>query len=1241
MKISAKNVLGAFVLSLTFGLPVAFGADVTWNGNAGDGSWDTAGNWSTGTVPASGDTININSGASVTNSNAKTLTNNTLNLTGSLSTVKMQFNGTTVNINDGATLNHTTSDFHVGVSGNAATVNQYGGTVTSSAWFNIGEGATGYYNLYGGTLTTHNFYAGRYNVGHVTIDGANAALTANYFYVGFRAAVAGGSSLTLNNGSITVNRQADIGGNNYGEGSTFAPIKFDMTGGTFTVNAPTRVGVYVDNGNTGNVVNQTDMTVSGGTWNQNGNFWLEDGDVTKTNHSQTANLTISGSAEVNFKYDVIVGKGAGSTATLTLAGGKTTVLANTADGANNDIRIGNGQNNVSKLNITGGENTFNKNIYVMGKGTAELNISGGTNTFAREVIFGNGTGNKGDGTITGGTNTFNKNIYIGNGTEGSLTISNTAVTFALSGQTISVGAGNGGKGVFNISGDAADVSFTGNDIHVGNGAGSTGTINQTGGTVTFQNSNAWLNVGERGVGAYNLSGGTLDLTKIGSGNFCIGRRGSGTFTVSDSGTLKAVGVTMGWGGYVPESNFIIKGGEVTVSQWINIGNLNEHAQGSTSGTNTLTVQDTGKLTVAGVINIGNDNSGGAAAYATIGVMNLNGGTTTVNNTINVGNGAKASGTLNIAGGNNTLAAITIGPNVTTKSEMNVTGGTTTMAAMRVGNSANATGTVNLGGGNFSTTGDVMIGNAAGSHAVMNITGGTNTIHATYVALNGATDAVLNVTGGTTSTRNLNIGRGNSAGHSVGVMKISTGTFKSESSNATEGMTRVGSYQDSDTTSTGYLEISGTGTLETRYLRAGTYSPGNVVKMTGGTLRITGNGSDNSGRSWIGFGSGSATLEISGGTFYAGNRDFLVGYGNTGDAYGEMTVSGNGKFDQHGTGNFIIPAGPGNGGKGNILNLTGNGTIDTLWLSLGQFGNNNAGAKSTFNMDGGTLLVGNNMRIGIDNAATANISGGSITVNGAIQLPMSNNRDSVLNLIGSGATIKAGSSTFHPSATINVTAGDLCDADGNLIAPFSTIQNTGAASMKSNLNIDMSNYKCDGIYIGDEINAVLLTSTGLTYSPASVSVTGPWTIDTSNNQITLSLDTTQTGTAAVTSDINFANGNLGQSGWINVSGNPNEEYSLSINYAGVDDDEAFQNWVETNLLGNASGVTASAENNTLTLSGLKLGSTGVNQLFYDLSTFSPTAAFAIDANRVPEPAAWLLLLLGMVMIGISRKFRHNS
>ena len=294
------------------------------------------------------------------------------------------------------------------------------------------------------------------------------------------------------------------------------------------------------------------------------------------------------------------------------------------------------------------------------------------------------------------------------------------------------------------------------------------------------------------------------------------------------------------------------------------------------------------------------------------------------------------------------------------------------------------------------------------------------------------------------------------------------------------------------------------------------------------------------------------------------------------------------------------------------------------------------------MDGGTLKVGNNMRIGIENAATANISGGSITVNGAIQLPMNNNQASVLNLIGSGATIKAGSSTFNATATLNVTAGSLCNNDGDFLAPFSTIQNTDAATVNSKLNIDMSGYTCDGIFIGDEIKAVLLTSTGLTYNPASVNVTGPWTINTENNQITLGLDTTQTASAEVTSDLTFANGNLGQSGWINVSGSPEEEYSLSINYSGVDDEVAFQSWVEANLLGKTSGVTASAENNTLTLSGLKLDPAGVNQLCYDLSSFSPTAAFTVDQSRVPEPAAWLLLLMGAAMIGISRKFKnHNS
>ena len=45
---------------------VAAAADVTWTGAAGDNDWNTAGNWSTNSVPASGDTIIISDNASVT-----------------------------------------------------------------------------------------------------------------------------------------------------------------------------------------------------------------------------------------------------------------------------------------------------------------------------------------------------------------------------------------------------------------------------------------------------------------------------------------------------------------------------------------------------------------------------------------------------------------------------------------------------------------------------------------------------------------------------------------------------------------------------------------------------------------------------------------------------------------------------------------------------------------------------------------------------------------------------------------------------------------------------------------------------------------------------------------------------------------------------------------------------------------------------------------------------------------------
>jgi len=1275
MKISYKSVLWACVLSLTCGLSSVFAETVTWIGDT-DTNWGTAANWSTGKVPANGDTINLNDGALV-DTNWLALGKDTV-----------------LNINGTAKLNHNGSDFNV----QGATVNQYGGTLKSrpasgGIWFNIGENwTTGNYNLYGGTIDALNFYAGRYGPGNIVVDGPTATITASNFYVGFGPSMSGDTTFNFKNGSITASSDFKIGGGAVDKnGNKFGTTTFTMTGGTLTNNCQASVGVYSESTNT-NVANpKAVMLVSGGTWKQNGKFILGDKDISDTKHSQTASLTINGTAEVTFAQDVVIGNGNGTgdgsnmVATLTLAGGKTT-FTNT----NHIIYVGGySKTNTAKFLISGGENTISKALYVMGKGSAELSISGGTNTFNKNVIYGNEAGNKGSGEISGGTNTF-ANVYIGNGAGatvnvkisggnntfnngivvgnkkestsvleivggtnefknainisgkgaelkitggtsntftkdvnigdgaagGTLTTSGGTTTFNLAGQCIFVGK-NGGTGTWNIS-DSADVTFTGNDIHVGNGTGSKGTVNQTGGKLTVK---SWFNVGEYGTGEYNLSGGTLDLT---SATIWIARRGTGSLTVSDSGILKGKVLNIAYNSSIVEKgDFIVKGGEATLTG-INIGTLNEGGD-KPSGTFTVTVQDTGKLTVNGGINIGSSGDKTGTAYHTIGVMNLKGGTTKVTGNIQVGDGVRASGEFNISGGTNTLTDVYVAHKATVKSEMNVSGGETTIKGLYVASANGSTGTVNLKGGTFTTTGDVALGRAAGSTATMNISGGTNTLYATYVGIMGGTNSLLNVTGGTTSTQNLFIAK---EGNSSGKVTISGGKFTSASSTSGDyGMIVVGSYNGNDTTSTGTLEISGKDTVvESRLLRAGTRSTGNTIKITGGTYTLK---AIDSSRNWIGANQGAASLEITGGTLKASYADFVVGFACTGEGYGVMTVSGNGTFNQRGTGNFIIHSSSGNNGKGTVLNLSENGTIDVLWFSLCQhFGGGGANATAEFNMTGGTLKIGEEFRMGHNTKATVNISGGSVTAKD-ITLDKSG-QGSVLNLTGSEATIKGTTLTFNPTGTLNVTAGTMLDEDGNTQAPFSTFEISGTADVKSTINIDMSAYKTEGMTFGDPISVALFKAGTLNYNPKSVTVEGPWIISTEGNQMTLKLDTTDASHVEVKPGDTYALDNLGQSGWIDVTGTPQSTYDLSIYYRGVDDEAKFEEWVSENLFGNQPDAEVKAENNVLTVSGLKLGSLGENQIYYDLSKYGEgKAVFGAEPNHVPEPATWGLLVLGLI------------
>lgn len=1089
---------------------------VNWGGS--DGDWRTGSNWSTGSVPASTDTINIDAGTTTLTfpdptENLTLSGNAALNVTGSgtariLGTIFLNGNSTltlssenatlqtvttdgsvkggtlnvagstggtaTVTIQAG-TLDHNGYDIHVGMGG-VGVVNQTGGTVTLTAgnqWLNIGERSTGSgtWNISGGQLEAGMLVVGRRGEGHMTIDGT-AAVTASKLILGYFSQRAPNSVLTLAGGTLTSNGNAYFGGyaNEAAPANSSTNYTFNMTGGTLETKSETYFGNYdKDHNGTNNLALASTANIQGGTWNASklvtignvvtGGTWSNVA-ITNTTNSLSAILNLSGGT-INFNDEVKVG----------------------------NMSIASGINASGKLNVSGSAIVnFNKPLLVgaSANSVAKVTVSGGTSTFNDVVKIGDASGTSALFEVTGGENlTFTKQVLIGSAANGTMTLSGGKTTFALTGTTMILGNASGATGTLNVTGSAV-ATVTGYDVHLGANGGK-GVLNQSGGTLTL---GCWLNVGEGGVGEANLSGGAL----VTNGPVAVGRRQVGTMNVTGTGKLQAKnGLYVGmFATKTGDSLLHVNGGTVEANTLF-VGNQSSNEEnnwGTRTGVSTLTV-DAGNLTVSGESTIA---YGGLDKKGAVAVMNLNDGTSSFA-TLYVGRGvsdaALADGTLN------------------------VTGGTHTVAQLKVGNEANSKGTLKVSGGELK----------------------------------------------------------------VGSMIVSN--------HATQGN----------------------------------------VEISGGALRMT---ATDSTRSFIGYGDGSVgTLTIRGGTLYGCGADFCVG--GSGTAFGTMTVNG-GTFNQHGTGNFVILPGSGNGTTGNVLNLS-SGTIDSLWFSLSQelIGSPDT-AVSTFNMTGGTVKAGNHMRLGLNRKGNANISGGTLQITGEIQLDASG-KGSVLSITGPDSVWNVGGLNFYGTGLVNLTAGSFTpNRDGTPKAALPTINVSGTANVSSAVSIDMTNYVCESAALFDSTTQTILKAGTLNWSPASVTVSDGWKLTTTGTTADLALDESKIAFV----DLNgtgTAYGKLGESGWMKISGTAGEDYSLKILYGGTEKGDELAVWLDS-ALGSSASVANTGE--FLKISGT-LGADGVDWLYWNLDDFNLQNQTSATFSNLPEPSSIVLMILGILgFIGFNRK-----
>lgn len=400
-----------------------------------------------------------------------------------------------------------------------------------------------------------------------------------------------------------------------------------------------------------------------------------------------------------------------------------------------------------------------------------------------------------------------------NNATGSLTLMNGAL-LGVQGNPMALGDGGGAPsaGIVNQTGGTLE---SGAELWLGQNTSGTGAYNFSGGVINLHN---WLAIGRRGgSGVFTMTGGTFN--KNGNGNFIVGTGGAGSF-----GQLQQSGGTINcqneyWlseNGGTEATNNISGTAVINLSNWMSIGrgghgviNFSGGTINKTGGGNFIVGdggngyfnQTGGTLTSANDLWIAQSGSG-------TGQYDLSAGSVTINSWIAVGREG-GTGTLNISGGSMTKGG----------------GGNISIAH------GGGTGTINQTGGAFtSTTGQTWIGEDSNT-GTWNLSGGTATFGVVHLAQNSSASGVFNLSGGTLTA--LEITTGNSAAPST--LNLNGGTLAPAANNANflHGLTAA------NVLAGGVVVNSGTNAISIAQPLLDGGSGGGLTKIGGGSLYLNG------------------------------------------------------------------------------------------------------------------------------------------------------------------------------------------------------------------------------------------------------------------------------------------------------------------------------------------------------------------------------------------------------------------
>ncbi len=1081
-----NDVFGSFAVTSTAG--------EFWTAG-GSGNWDTAGNWTGGSVPILTDNVfitdsatkTITGPAAATTVNALTIDNQDLTNAGGAGTTTLDLSTGAMTVTNGLVVGSTATDsgtsiFNVGT----GTLNVGGDTsIRDGGTLSVAAGGTfaptGAVNLEGGTLSMDSLGAivPNWSAGTLQVTGAaGLAVNLNGALGGNPISINAGKTLDVTN-TLTVN----------------SAVIFDVDGGTVNAGDLTAfLGAFNANSGQVNVA---------GTFTNFGTVNLAGADVTVNTFDASAvnpnftdgSLTIDGGSFIPFAglADFTLTSDPG-TPTLTLDNGATLNvpgILNIARGANDNavLNINNGSTVTSgAANIGDISYTSDAIVTIDGAGSSwdiggNLDVGNGNDAgqavhAARDRLT---VSNGADVTINGTAilKTTGRVTLTGGSISADGWVRNAASQFIHTGGTLNIDTGDFASGTSNYTlgganrpivnltngasysgGGAANVDVTNGEFHVLSGSTANVTTFEAfntgaGGAAVVEVDGAGSSITSTGAVTIARSGGDATLAITNGGSFSVtanflqiagSDNTNGAVTVD--GTGSSLSVAGGGGLFVGnegQATLDITNGASVTTDVLTVGDSDTNNSGT--GTSVLTVNGSdgvspSTLSVTGSSFIGgstNDDGGvGILNVQAGGLYNSNGGIIGSGD----GTGPDGTGTVNVTGTNSFWNALANGS-----------------GSIFVGDAG--AGTLNVDAGGRVDTQALLIGRLTGNeNAAMNLDGGTTVVNVQGVFVVGSqrqgsltltNGATLNtstaanadfVIGNSTLADNSSVLIDNSSIIHSGTGRVAVG----DDSNGTASsltLQNSGTFTGNDNImlvadisgSTGNLVVTGEGsTLTVGRLLMGDNGAGTATISNGADLIVNAPGSQIGNLEISAFGGGTGTMTVTdpGSTVTIGN---WLSVGDEGTANGTLHINNGGSVSSVGH-SYIARVSSASTGVINVQDL------DT----------NDGSTGSTLSVGASFFLGGNASGGGGD--ATLNVAqGGTVNVTGELKLW----DDGKVNL--NGGTINVGSfDLFDPvevpqpdftfnSGTFRYTAGTTLGAEtlDDLLGP-------GVPTLTANKNL---------------------------------------------------------------------------------------------------------------------------------------------------------------------------------------------